>query len=139
MRLGAAAVRGSDWRDSQGRLALASARKLLPKLASRAGFGLPAAKPGVPEAAAKVPAPEGLGAVSGLRCGLRDLGRVELELVAEGDDRRSWDAMKDAWHLLGWKRAPGGQVRYWIRSSVHGVPGGVGFSAASWHQKARDE
>ena len=129
----------SDWRDSQGGLALASARKLLPKLASKAGFRLPAAKPGVPEGAAKAPAPEGLEAVSGLRCGLRDLGNVGLELVAEGDDRRSWDAMMAAWHPLGRKRAPGGQVRYWIRSSVHGVLGGIGFSAASWHQKARDE
>ena len=129
----------SDWRDSQGGLALATARKLLPKLASKAGFRLPAAKPGVPETAAKAPAPEGLEAVSGPRCGLRDLGSVGLELVAEGDDRRSWDAMLAAWHPLGWKRAPGGQVRYWIRSSVHGVLGGIGFSAASWHQKARDE
>ena len=128
----------SDWRDSRGRLAVASARKLLPKLASKAGFRLPAAKPGIPTAAARVSAPEGLGAVAGLRCGLRDLGRVGLELVAEGDDRRSWDAMMEAWHPLGWHRAPGGQVRYWIRSSVHGVLGNVGFSAASWHQKARD-
>ena len=111
----------------------------MPKLASKAGFQLPAAKPGVPEAAATVPAPEGLEAVSGLHCGLQDLGSIELELVAEGDDRRSWDAMMADWHPLGWNRAPGGQVRYWIRSSVHGVLGGIGFSAASWHQKARDE
>ena len=83
----------SDWRDSRGRLALASARKQLPKLASKAGFQLPAAKPGVPEAAASVPAPEGLEADSGLRCGLQDLGSVGLELVSEGDDRRSWEAM----------------------------------------------
>lgn len=129
----------SDGRDSQGGLALASARKLLSKLASKAGFGLPAAQPGIPEAAARVPAPEGLDAVSGLRCGLRGLGRVGLELVAEGAERRSWDAVMEAWHPLGWKRAPGGQVRYWIRSSVHGVLGGVGFSSASWHQKARNE
>ncbi len=86
-----------------------------------------------------VSAPEGLAAISALRCGLRHVGSVSLELVVQGDDRRRWDAMMEAWHPLGWNRAPGGQVRYWIRSSVHAVLGGVGFSAASWHRKARDE
>ena len=128
-----------DWKDSQERLALSSARKLLPKLAAKAGFRLPEAQPSIPEGSAKVAAPEGLAAISALRCRLRDLGSVSLELVVQGDDRRHWDAMMEAWHPLGWNRAPGGQVRYWIRSSVHGVLGGVGFSAASWHQKARDE
>ena len=28
---------------------------------------------------------------------------------------------------------------YWVCSSIHGRLGGIGFSAASWHQKARDE
>ena len=42
-------------------------------------------------------------------------------------------------HPQGWARAPGGQLRYWVCSSVHGRLGGIGFCAASWHQKARDE
>ncbi len=129
----------ADWKDSKGRLALASARKVLPKVAAKAGFRLPEARPGVPEAAARVPAPDGLEAISALRCGIRDLGSLSLERVSEGDDRRCWEAMLEAWHPLGWKRAPGGQLRYWIRSSAYGVLGGIGFAAASWHQKARDE
>ena len=103
------------------------------------GRVITASQPGVPEAAAKVSVPEGLEAVLILRCGLRGLGRVGLELVAEGDDRRSSDAMMAAWHPLGRIRALGRQVRYWIRSSVHGVLRSVGFSPANWHQKARDE
>ncbi len=130
----------ADWKDSKGRLALASARKVLPKVAAKAGFRLPEARPGVPEAAARVPAPDGLEAISALRCGIRDLGSLSLERVSEGDDRRCWEAMLEAWHPLDWKRAPGGQLRYWIRSSAYGVLGGIGFAAASWcHQKARDE
>ncbi len=33
---------------------------------------------------------------------------------------------------------PGGRIRYWIRSSVHGVLGGLAAGAGSWHHKARD-
>ena len=66
----------SNWRDSQGRLALVPARKLLPKLAPNSGFRLPAAKPGVPDATATGAGPEGLETLSGLRCGLQDLGSV---------------------------------------------------------------
>ena len=41
-------------------------------------------------------------------------------------------------HPQGWARAPGGQLRYWIRSVTHGCLGGIGFSSAGWHQQARD-
>ena len=41
-------------------------------------------------------------------------------------------------HPQGWARAPGGQLRYWIRSATHGCLGGIGFSSAGWHQQARD-
>ena len=44
-----------------------------------------------------------------------------------------------AHHPQGWARAPGGQLRYWVCSSVHGRLGGIGFCAASWHQKTRDD
>ena len=42
-------------------------------------------------------------------------------------------------HPQGWARAPGGQLRYWVCSSLHGRLGGIGFCAASWHQRARDD
>ena len=62
----------ADWKDSKGRLALASARKVLPKVAAKAGFRLPEARPGVPDAAARVPAPDGLEADFG--ASVRDPG-----------------------------------------------------------------
>ena len=41
-------------------------------------------------------------------------------------------------HPEGDAGCPGGRIRYWIRSSVHGVLGGFTVGAASWHHKARD-
>ena len=120
-----------EWRDSGGKLAVSSARKLLPRLAAKAGFALPVARSGVPAgagAALPVAVPAG-----------RGVGEVWLDPVSGKADRRRWEAMIEAWHPLGWRRAPGGQMRYWIRSSERGVVGGLGFCAASWHQKARDD
>lgn len=128
-----------DWRDSKGRLAVSSARKALSAMASKAGFKLPRPRAGVPEQVGEVSPPAGLEALPGLRARLSDLGEISLAVTSGHEDRRSWDAMIAAWHPLGLRRPPGGQVRYWVVSSRHGIVGGLGFSSASWHQKARDE
>ena len=73
-----------------------------------------------------------------IRCALEDLGTVRLVPVTDKASRRCREAMIDAWHPLGWSRSPGRQLRYWIRSSEHGLLGSIGFASASWHQKARD-
>ena len=72
-----------------------------------------------------------------LTCRLSDLGTVTLEPVGDAD-KVLWRAMMASHHPEGWSRMPGAQLRYWVWSSVHGRLGGVGFCAASWHQKARD-
>ena len=127
-----------DWTGDRGELCLASARKALPVLADKLGLALPAAR-----------AAFGRGRwedVSGaaypdlsLRCRLSDLGAVTLELVDGDAERRLWQAMIATHHPQGWARAPGGQLRYWVCSSLHGRLGGIGFCAASWHQRARDD
>ncbi len=124
-----------DWRDSSGGLATASARKVLPRLADKLGIALPASRPGIPsgQAIAAPSAPD-----REVCCALEDLGRVSLVPVKDDASRRRWEAVVDTWHPLGWARAPGGQMRYWISSSIYGVLGVIGFCAASWHQKARD-
>ncbi len=127
------------WYDSKGRPAVSSARKALVKLAHKAGFELPQACAGVPQSVKAVSPPAGLDALSGMRVRLSDLGEMSVAVVSDSQQRRSWDAMMEAWHPLGFKRAPGGQMRYWVISSRYGIIGGVGFAAASWHQKARDE
>ncbi len=122
----------------RGEPCLASARKALPALADRLGVALPA-----PRAARFRKRREGAPAEAcpdlSLRCRLADLGAVTLEPVAGDGERRRWEATMAAHHPQGWARAPGGQLRHWVRSSVHGRLGGIGFCAASWHQKARDD
>ncbi len=70
---------------------------------------------------------------SGLRLRRADLGPVALVVAGSREERRRWDAMMRAWH------PPGAQIRYWVHSAGYGILGGIAFSAASWHQKARDE
>ena len=123
------------WKGSSGALAVASARKVLPRLADKLGITLPAAGPGIPSGQAMA---RPSARACEVRCALEDLGAIRLVPVEEEMSRRRWEAMIDTWHPLGWARAPGGQMLYWISSSVFGVLGAIGFSAASWHQKARD-
>ncbi len=124
----------ADWRNASGAPCEASARKLLPRLAGRLGITLPAPGRTIPPGKAGVPPPV---PDREIRCTLEDLGALRLVPVEDTASRRSWEAMIDAWHPLGWSRAPGRQVRYWIESD-RGLLGGINFASASWHQKARD-
>ena len=125
------------WINDRGEYCLASARKALPVLAARLGLLLPAPRAafGRERCAGQ---PMEIYPDLSLRCRLADIGSVTLELVDGDADRRLWEAMMATHHPQGWARAPGGQLRYWVCSS-HGRLGGIGFSAASWHQKARDD
>ena len=127
-----------DWTGGGGGYCLGSARKALPVLADKLGLALPPARsrfgPGRCAAERVADYPD-----LSLRCRLSDLGTVTLALVSGHVDRHQWEAMMATHHPQGWARAPGGQLRYWVCSSIHGRLGGIGFSSASWHQKARDE
>ena len=125
-----------NWTGNGGEYCLASARKALPVLADKLGLALPTAQSRfVRRTANPVTDYPDLS----LRCRLADLGAVTLSPVSGDADRRQWEAMMATHHPQGWARAPGGQLRYWVCSSIHGRLGGIGFSAASWHQKARDD
>ena len=47
-------------------------------------------------------------------------------------------SMMASHHPEGDAACPGGRIRYWLRSSEHGILGGLTAGAASWHHKARD-
>ncbi len=125
-----------DWRNAKGELCLASARAVLLKLSSAMGLPLPAPRPMdgiVPGPPVPLPGfPDRL-----LSCPLDALGAVEGVPVAAAE-RGLARAMMATHHPQGDARCPGGRVRYWIRSSVHGVLGGFTVAAASWHHRARD-
>ena len=69
-----------------------------------------------------------------LRCGLAE--EVTLEPTSGGGPTGSGGAM-ETHHPRA--QPPGAQLGYWIVSSRYGRLGGIGFCAASWHQKACDE
>ena len=127
-----------NWTGERGEYCLASARKALPVLADRLGLALPPPRAAFGRGRGTGRPPEAWPDRS-LRCRLAALGTVTLEAVEGDGERRSWEAMMATHHPHGWARAPGGQVRYWVRSARHGRLGGIGFCAASWHQKARDD
>ncbi len=124
-----------NWFGHVGMPCLASARKLLPRLAEEAGVRLPEAEATALEPHARPPPdfPD-----SSVSCPLRELGVLSLEPVTEAEDRRRWEAMVETHHPEGWRRPPGGQVRYWVRSERHGVLGGIGFTASGIQLGPRD-
>ena len=124
----------ADWRGPSGDLCVGSARKMLPVLADALSVRLPAAQ--AMDMASGVSSVASVPDIS-VACGLAELGDWSLDLVSAGVDRQRWDAMMAAFHPAGCSRAPGGKVRYWIRSS-HGILGGIGFSAAGIQLAPRD-
>ncbi len=122
-----------NWHGRVGRPCLASARKLLPTLAERLGVRLPEATALDPH---DRPAPDFPD--SSVACALGDLGALSLAPVTDAEVRRHWEAMIETHHPEGWRRPPGGQLRYWVRSERHGVLGGIGFTAAGIQLGPRD-
>ena len=124
-----------NWFGGIGKPCLASGRKLLPRLAAELGVRLPDA-----EAMEFAPhaRPASDFADSSVSGSVRDLGALSLERVAATAERRRWEAMIETHHPEGWRRPPGGQVRYWVRSERHGLLGGIGFTAAGIQLGPRD-
>ena len=124
-----------NWFGGGGGLWLAAARKLLPRLAEELCVRLPAAE-AMEFAPHARPLPEF--ADSFVSCSLRALGPLSLVPVAAAEERRRREAMIETHHPEGWRRPPGGQVRYRIRSERHGLLGGIGFTAAGIQPVPRD-
>ena len=123
------------WLDYRGRPRLSSGHHVLPVLAHELGVSLPSRA--LPVGDAHVRAAVGYPDLS-LSCTLAALGVVSVDLVSEAD-RRCWDSMMESHHRGGWRRAPGGLLRYWIRSSRYGIVGGLCFTAAGLQLKPRDD
>ena len=121
-----------DWRNSAGELCLASARKVLPRLADSLGLVLPTPRPR-PDGGRPLDAYPDVT----LSCRLQELGDVKVEPVVR-TEVTLWRSMMASHHPQGERRQPGARLLYWIVSSRRGRLGGFSFCAASWHQCARD-
>ena len=113
-----------NWRNARGLPCVAQASKALLQLTDKLGLSLPEARrmPAMPD-----PAQSDYPDLA-LTCRFSDLGAVSLEPVGDGD-RALWRGLMASHHPEGWSRMPGAQLRYWVRSSVHGRLGGIGFAA----------
>lgn len=128
-----------NWRSPNGRLQDMSCRKALAKLHRRGNVVLPQQektysfqRAGVVTIKADIPE---------LQCSLQQLGQITVDPVTSRYCKESkiWFALLDQYHYLGSGPLCGAQIRYMVKSSIHGYLGALAFSSASWALKCRDQ
>jgi hypothetical protein len=131
-----------EWRDALGKRREMGARKALAELGRRGVIVLPIAKKiaNFNGDAAKAKSERAV-KVAKVDCSLEELGRVEIVVVPEGDRQQSamWTGLMKQHHYLGACALRGAQIRYLIHSGVHGLLGGLSFSAATRRLACRDK
>lgn len=131
-----------DWRDGLGKAREMGARKALAELERRGVIALPAAIKiaNFNRDAAKAKT-EGVIEVAAVDCSFAELGPVEIVAVSEGDREQSakWTGLMKQHHYLGASTLRGAQMRYFIQNGVHGVLGGLSFSAATRRLECREK
>ncbi len=128
-----------DWRDPAGQLKSMSCRVALTRMARRGVIALPKAKPFAGASGRTRRRRVDVVDPDPVDVTLNDLGTVELILVDAPELSAVWNELLDRHHYLGSGPLCGAQIRYLLWSTTHGWLGGLAFSAAAWHLKARDE
>ena len=130
-----------EWRALNGKFQEVSCRKALLELERRGQIVLPVARKveGFEAGASRLAELEL--ELAEVQCELRDLGDVDVVLVSSRYSIASkvWNSLMQLHHPLGSGPLCGAQLRYLIRSPVHGWLGGLGFSAAARRLRSRDE
>jgi hypothetical protein len=128
-----------DWRSPSGRLQDMSCRKALAQLNRRGVLDLPARERlyGFERSAStrtQVDVPKLHGALS-------TLGKVSVDPITSRYSRESkiWFSLLDRYHYLGSGPLCGAQIRYIVKSSIHGYLGALAFSSGAWALRCRDE
>lgn len=127
-----------DWRAENGRLKEGSCRTALVRM-HRAGW-IPLPKPSnvtdnrspwhITHTQRSDPKPL-------LELTLGELGPLRLIEARRGEAHILWREMIDRHHYLGYRRAPGAQMRYLVQSA-HGFVAAIGFGPAAWALQPRD-
>jgi hypothetical protein len=128
-----------NWRSPNGRLKEMSCRKAFIKLNQHGILNLPrrGAAFGFERSAVH---PISKADRAELCCSLRELGEVSVSPVSSryAKESKIWFALLQRYHYLGSGPLCGAQIRYVVKSSVHGYLGALAFSSASWALKDRD-
>jgi hypothetical protein len=128
-----------NWRSPNGRLQEMSCRKALAELNRRGVVDLPHQertfsfeRPSEVKIDLNLPQ---------IHCKLNELGEVRVEPVSSRYCKESkiWFALLDRYHYLGSGPLCGAQLRYVVKSSVHGYLGALAFSSGAWALRSRDE
>ena len=130
-----------DWRSPNGALQDMSCRKALLELHRKGQVRLPEATNGHAFEGTGACAEDAPLSVPHIRCSLAELGAVEVVAVPGGGSEvsRVWNRLMDAYHYLGAGPLCGAQIRYLVRSPLHGWLGGLSFGSATLRLKAREE
>jgi hypothetical protein len=130
-----------EWRGPDGRPREVSCRKALAELQRRGVVDLPECEPAVSSGGGTETCADGPAGVAEVSCHLAELGEVEVVLVSSRYTvaSRVWRSLMEVCHYLGAGPLCGCQLRYLLRSPVHGWLGALSFSAAARCLKARDE
>lgn len=130
-----------NWRNPKGDLKEMSSRVALLRLHRQGHINLPPAAQKPIRKSQKHSLPEIEKELSKVECSLKELGSIEVIPIKHKDRKRSaiWNYLFDRYHYLGSGPLVGAQIRYLIHNEAHGWLGGLSFSAAAWHLKARDE
>jgi hypothetical protein len=128
-----------NWRSPNGRLQDMSCRKALAKLHVRGIVDLPQQKKtySFQNAGAVTIKPD----IAEVQCSLQELGQISVDPVTSRYSKASkiWFALLDQYHYLGSGPLCGAQIRYMVKSSIHGYLGALAFSSASWALSCRDQ
>lgn len=127
-----------DWRSPNGRLQDMSCRKALAKLQRRGLLDLP--QPEKTYSFQSVRAVTIEPQIAQVCCSLQELGQITVDPVSSRYCKESkvWFALLDQYHYLGSGPLCGAQIRYVVKSSIHGYLGALAFSSACWALKCRD-
>lgn len=125
------------WVAPSGQLKEMSSRVALLRLEAKGFIQLPPPqrsngnrKPFQPQHSIEVPA-------ENVICSAGALSGLCLQRVVTKADSRLWNEAIARFHYLGYKRLPGAQMRYLVRSTL-GLLGAVGFGASAWKAAPRD-
>jgi Druantia protein DruA/Transposase DNA-binding/Transposase Tn5 dimerisation domain len=130
-----------EWRSINGKLKEMSCRKALQALHRRGRITLPEQKKSYSFQRPKTGIKQDSPLVDEICCNLKELGKVEIAPITSRYSKasRQWNQLLDSYHYLGSGPLCGAQIRYLVHSEIHGLLGGLSFSASTWKLKARDE